>query len=523
MRKNKFYKIFGGLALCAFIGAGMTSCSSDLNEPTPSNPSGDMLVGAPKVIAYSGDHVWTNPSNTRAAGRSEEFGDIVKYETVWKEYGVINYDAEAQVIRPILQEGQYNNNVLDKDFMYHAEEDITFEMFPVMQSTSHSPNYLGVFYYDSEGQLHKEIVWDNINLYNLSDWEHNQGRSRGIRLTIKKGYKFGFFIEGMDEHGVITPYYSLAELNPMSNVFGQNATNNIHAGTFEKNGETYICFEDWVDFDYQDIIFASFAHLPTVDGDDLLPDDEEVDNPVTPDTPEEPEVTPPGDNGDQDGDDDDDSEIVVQTDDEVEINLALDNKNNKYLESHLSMHVRSATDVEVFIPVPAKYYCDADDMNIVLDKVDENLMHGGPYRTEILVGSNSVYLNVEFKTDGIKIWTDGINEEVIDFCRENYNDGITFEVWNYFNDPDKVGELPITMEELKTYLDGATVKFLDKVPGQYVNAFGRENGKYGEGGTTDGNDFHVIPEEQLNRFDTPYEEGHLNGSALNDIYKNKES
>lgn len=215
-----------------------------------------------------------------------------------------------------------------------------------------------------------------------------------------------------------------------------------------------------------------------------------------------------------------DDDNVDKKYDEVEINLAMDSKNGEYLESHLSIHVRTATDVEVFIPVPVQYYCEADDMAIVLEHADM-FVHGGPARTEFVVGYNVVSLNVEFVDGGIRVWTEGVTQEVIDYCWETYHDGITFEVWNYFNDPDKLAAMGfdmLTIEELKGYLDQATVKFLDKIPGEYINSFGKDNGKYDPADNPDGKDFHVTPESQKDSFADPVEGSHLNDSDNNDIY-----
>lgn len=208
--------------------------------------------------------------------------------------------------------------------------------------------------------------------------------------------------------------------------------------------------------------------------------------------------------------------------DEVEVNLALDNKTHDLLESHLSIHVRKATDVEIFIPVPAQFYCAADDMEIVLNHGVGNFIHGGPYSTEFKIGENVVTLTVSFESDGIKITTEGITQDVIDYCWANFEDGITFEVWNYFNDPD-TGLPYIDMNDLKEYLDQSTVRFINKLPSQgmpsqYVNSFGRDNGKYGSE-NPDGKDFHVTPVDDS--FQEPYEDYHLNGSSNNDIYKKK--
>lgn len=519
---NKIYKrITGCLALTALIGAGVTSCSNDLNEPILEKPTTNLLLNEPEVVAYSGDHYWTRTPLTRSSeGPRHTEAEVVKF--AYAE-APIDREAETKKIDAFLPEQNVNlYEKVDDDFLYYAKDgDITFELFPIVTHTSYNPNYLGVFYYDEFGDRHEVLVWEGLNPWDLTRTDHSVypavTYSKGVHVTIKKGYKFGFYwggtyypVDGKGWNTETTRFYSISELNENSYVYenggvNKDHTSKVHAITFEIDGHTYLGIEDWADFDFQDLVFSSDTSIPTVDDDDILPDDEEE----TPSTPLPPVENPGEDNGDSG---DNDSDVTVRTDDEVEINLALDNKNGEYLESHLSMHVRSATDVEVFIPVPAKYYCDADDMNIVLDKV-ENWVHGGPYVTEITVGANTVYLNVEFSEGGIRVWTDGINEAVIEYCRENFNDGITFEVWNYFNDPEKTGDLPIAMDELKTYLDRATVRFIDKLPGSYINAFGDENGKYGEGGSPEGNDFHVVPESQLDRFEAPE-----SNNGLNDKY-----
>lgn len=212
------------------------------------------------------------------------------------------------------------------------------------------------------------------------------------------------------------------------------------------------------------------------------------------------------------------SNIAPGTED-VEINLALDKKNDDLLESHLSMHVRTATDVEVFLPIPKQYYCEADDMAIVMQH-DKEFVHGGPYQTVYQIGEHQVTLNVEYLDNGIRIWTEGITQEVIDYCRETYNDGITFEIWNYFNDPE-TGLPYISMDELKAYLDKATVKFLDKDPDIYVNSFGEEDDKYSDT-NTGGNDFHVRPDDSFkDHFNDPTDGPYYNGSDKNEIYTKK--
>ena len=155
---------------------------------------------------------------------------------------------------------------------------------------------------------------------------------------------------------------------------------------------------------------------------------------------------------------------------EVEVNLHAADKNGEYLESHLSVHVRTATDIEIFIPVPAEYYCEKDDMAIVMKHEENHMKHGGPYEMTYKLKDSDleVKLFVEYLPAGIKIWTSGVTQEVIDWCSEKCQDGITFEIWNYYNDA-------LDLEGLKEYLNQATIKFLDKQPDPYINAKVSEN------------------------------------------------
>ena len=246
---------------------------------------------------------------------------------------------------------------------------------------------------------------------------------------------------------------------------------------------------DWIFNDW--IVKISPAYLKGTTPETPLPD-----TPVVPEQPEEKPDTPTvPDNP------------VEQTTDEVEINLSVNDKD--YLESHLSIHVRAATDVEVFLPVPMEYYCSADDMNIVLSHKDNVLVYGGPYYTEYEIGGNLVTVNVEFRNEGIRIWTTGINQDVIDYCQKTYGDGVTFEIWNYFN--DLLGK-----DRLIGYLNQSTVEFLDELPATYINAFNKVNAKPYEGDCTV-----KIVDSQSTYYNYTGKGTHLNGSELNDIYELK--
>ena len=96
-----------------------------------------------------------------------------------------------------------------------------------------------------------------------------------------------------------------------------------------------------------------------------------------------------------------------------------------------------------------------------------------------------------------------MTQEVIDWCAEKcHGDGITFEVWNYFNDL-------LDIEGLKEYLNQATIRFIDDDgPDAYINAF------------TDSQDDCTVSivEGQSGNYNDPQQGAHLNGSDKNQIY-----
>ena len=178
---------------------------------------------------------------------------------------------------------------------------------------------------------------------------------------------------------------------------------------------------------------------------------------MTPGTPENPSTpTPPA--------------IVTGNKGEVEVNLSLNERktDGDYIATKLSIHVRDTADVEVFIPVEAQYYCQADDMNIVLSHKQQAEQYNTAANDREMawtVAGQTVKLTVSYATDGIRVKTQGVNKAVLKALREQYGDGITFEVWNYFKAE------AITREQLKPMLDKSTVSFTE-APGRYVNAFG---------------------------------------------------
>lgn len=152
----------------------------------------------------------------------------------------------------------------------------------------------------------------------------------------------------------------------------------------------------------------------------------------------------------------------------VEVNLALNDKHEEgdWIHTKLSVHVRAVTDVEVFIPMDQAYYCDADDMNIVVShrlNIEEYIPQS---TTEAYtINGTEVKATVTFETGGIRVKVQGMTAGLLQYLQENYGDGLTFEVWNYYNIN------ATNRETLKPLLDKSTVTFTS-APQYYVNGFG---------------------------------------------------
>ncbi len=173
--------------------------------------------------------------------------------------------------------------------------------------------------------------------------------------------------------------------------------------------------------------------------------------------------------------DDDDNDSIG----EVEVNLSVNAEKSEgdYIATKLSIHVRDTTDVEVFIPVIAEYYCDADDMNIVLSHKEnaEEYNNTANYKSmSYEVAGQTVTLTVAYELGGIRVTTSGINKDVLKYLRTTYGDGITFEVWNYYKNAVTIDDVTsdVTRGEIKNkFLNNSTVTFT-ATTSRYVNAFG---------------------------------------------------
>ncbi|MCH5231624.1 MAG: hypothetical protein J1F43_07500 [Muribaculaceae bacterium] len=358
-------------ALCALLGGILlTSCTNDLNELNGNKGPQTMpgsYVYTPDVVAWSGNQILgntftgsrsdgittsvpapsyavNNSANTRGT-RSNGVWDGVEFEQTRNTDGVISWvivetpeidrTAENELVKEVLPEKQDNLPKVDADFLYFAKSDIEFEFYPVHSVSEHNyskdsqngHNQLGLFYYDKSKELKKVILWDPMsrNPWNQAmdpqyitrqrEWPNtDQYYSRGVKIRVPKGYKFGFFWEGRfnqhdktdsdPEGNYVTTYYSAYDLNKEcyktdenGNLLtdwehrDENPKSQTHAGTFVRNNRTYMGIEDWTDFDYQDWVFGFDRVMDTVDtdnpdfGKDENGEDIFKDDPVTPPTP----------------------------------------------------------------------------------------------------------------------------------------------------------------------------------------------------------------------------------------------
>lgn len=240
-----------------------------------------------------------------------------------------------------------------------------------------------------------------------------------------------------------------------------------------------------------------------------------------------------------------DDDVVVSDkvlhNNEVEVNLSINDTHRYYnvedLTSKLSIHVRSAKDVKVRIPVPVEILVPADDLDIVMARPDL-LVYGEDNHASFEINGNVVELFVDFTiaTDCagngygcyIEVTTKGINKDVINYCMENYADGVNFEIYNYYqwNVEDAEGNVTNykpTAEEIKDlkekWLDKATVEFgydngtwmaytnVNDYPYYYINSF------YGDSDCT----VSVISNQSY-AYENYYVGEHLNGSSNNVVY-----
>lgn len=514
---NLYSKILG-LTVCA-VTLGMVSCTNELTETdlfNPSqNPKNGVLVKAPKIQAWSGKEIFNG--KTRAI-EEEELAPVTTQEIeAAKSYftKIDNYDFSAP--------GK-NLTIADLSDWKH------YYVQKVVEGNK-IPNDVAMLVGTNNETVYNIAVWNMdpdevFKLLKTDSYVDNDAKVtldlldvEGSQLVVGHPIKdFTFETRGMSYSGV---NYEDVRVSGNSGSFGEN----YRIATLDGFEGVFVAFYGYTDQNngFWDRIIkltpVEVADAPEIDEEPALPNDE-----------------------------------MAYHNNEVEVNFSLQDVHENYdvedLISKLSIHVRHAGDVKVRIPVPVETLVPADDLDIVLSHPEMLESYGEENHASFLIGGNLVELSVDFTEakdcagNGygyyIEVTTKGINKEVIAYCRNEFGDGVNFEVWNYYqwNTVDEKGNMARrqpTSEEIMdlkyTWLDSTTLEFgydngtwnaytnLRDYPYYFINAFNDDRDREEAIGNVNVMDCFVhIISNQSGSFENLYEGPHLNGSNRNVIY-----
>lgn len=399
-------------------------------------------------------------------------------------------ESAAKVFMDILPEERDNINVTPNragvtdwttSYLY-VSNGKPFVLYPTYSQTS-SHDIIGIYYYDEDGEKHEQDIFDNNG---VSPWGYYKNQ-QGIKITVEKGYKFGFYLKApyiynrTDAYGdyvgtVHQTFYSnvsenkngICSLGSHQWLWDNNECHGkgVHSASFKYEDRTYFGFEDWEfynhNFDLNDVVFMVTPALDVKD----QPNEEDKKPEVTPTPTPDPDPTP-------DAPKPDPTPSIVGSNGSVEVNFSINERQYESNETKLSIHVRDTTDVTIFIPTTADYYCPVDDM-LIVQKHDIAQVYNTTSSVDMNINGNTVTLTTTYSKDGITITTNGINADVLKYLRTTYGDGLTFEINSYFATKrlDASGnEVAVTRDELQAMLNRTTISFT-RTPMFYLNAFG---------------------------------------------------
>lgn len=212
------------------------------------------VKGTEQVLVSDGKNVQLVAVNgamnesTRSAS-SWSVGEFKCDESLLKGTDIEGLDLDY--VNTILCENGHNEGKdgLTQDFMFYNENADGFTIFPIASYTG-AKLRLGIYWYDDSGNRIEKEVWrfddtmkefdPSINTY---IYRVQKAMPNGIHIRTPKNKAFGFYIDK-----VSVQYYSQRSLNNC----GQ-----VHTTSFEKDGITYIGFEDAckTPLDLNDIVF----------------------------------------------------------------------------------------------------------------------------------------------------------------------------------------------------------------------------------------------------------------------------
>lgn len=473
--------------ICIFSAAalalGLSACSDNTTPLAEDvNPGEDAAAASVSYAPTRSARVSAYSNGQSLADPQEPIVTVTGVEPLANDV----LESTAKVFLELLPEEQDNLNktpskpgVTDWTTNYlYVSDGKPFTVYPAYSQTA-SHDIVGVFYYDENGKMHEENIFDNNG---QCPWGYYRNK-QGIKLTIAKGYKFGFYLRTKypynrtDRYGdyvgnVAETFYSNISENAGTCSYeahywlwedNECHGRGVHSASFSYGGRTFFGFEDWehynYNFDLNDIVFMVDPALPVKD--QPTEEDKKPEVPPTPTPTPNPDPTPAP------------TPSVVGNEGSVEVNFSINDRQYEANDTKLSIHVRDTTDVTVFIPTSADYYCPVDDM-LIVQKHDIAQAYNTTQTVDMNIHGNTVSLTTTYAADGITITTHGINADVLKYLRKEYGDGLTFEINSYFATErlDADGNtVKVTRDELQALLNKTTISFTN-TPKFYLNAYG---------------------------------------------------
>lgn len=413
----------------AFLAAiGFNSCSSDYDDEKTNggNSSDNNETIIEDIVAERAAKSAIEARFTSVTSMSSAplIGPTIKQVPYTWENDVDIIERFPEFVKP---EGVYHN------FVYYS----TGEPFTVVMLYSNGGyrHRCGIYWYDEDGECHEQEFWNELD-ETFRTWYNANGSKTDIisrqsdqagayTIQLPKGTKFGFYQQSFwqSSNDVWDPVTIKATVDPKTGEqsypykfyteyvknWNYPLTGEGQAMSTDINGWTIVGFEDVsltypsCDTDYNDCVFA----INPVQNTNAAPEPEIIDG-------------------------------------SVETNLSVSEENGED-KVKFSLHVRAVTDVEVIIPVVDEAL--ADDFAIVA-KHDKEYA----YAEQLTIAGQPVTLSYSTTSEGyLKITTQGINQQVIDYCNSTYADGLTFECNLFFSKFYLQGSPTITFTHQPTF------------------------------------------------------------------------
>lgn len=428
-------------ALSLLMGAfamSFTSCSSDDElggDPGKNDPVAELQAAKQQI-------------------KSKLFGATVLDETPIANVARTDFHWDKPVdIVNILPEGKTPQAAYSNYYYYATGEPFTVVMLYTHGLYTHEA---GIYWYDDAGNCYEQSLWKETEETNKVTWNNHyrngdtQNKAKEISrisdkagaytINLPKNTRFGFYQVSYNDGKVVqggiettcttcngtgkTGTYikkTCTACNGKGKVIkekkdykfysevSKNWNNKCQTVTFNYGDWTIVGFEDidrasGSDNDFNDCVFAVNPKLNIVP----LPIEEDT---IIPQPTPDPEPIPTPDP----------EPIVYKNQGSVETNLSFTEKHDGENLLRLSIHVRDTTDVTVVLPFVDQAL--ADDFAIVA-KHDVEFTYSEP----ITINGQTVELIYGVTEEGyLTVTTKGITAEILDYCRNTYADGLTFE------------------------------------------------------------------------------------------------